>query len=340
MSNLQRSGSDRDVTVSGKSELGNSDGENSAEDGHSVGSRSIAQSIASANIPLGGEVASMSVGNSSSGASRSTPTRDQSSFMKNGSSTSSSWKNDILIEGHKSLFLRAYEYSRIGTRPFRWLISIFARRKLVILALSNLVAMLVIWSHFTLTKLEEQKFKVEENTPLYWFDLLVPSLEYGAIHVILYVMAVIPLTMARYSIANLAESFVEWFIPLNQTLAIHEHLGYMMSGITLGAGKAVILVNGWGCYNGEDAFCYRLLSETALVGYACMAVVGLVMMTSWIRRFLPYEIFSGKWNPQTVSMKILIVLSSSSMRICSCPPLELSPLRIPRGICFRCGPKR
>ena len=50
-------------------------------------------------------------------------------------------------------------------------------------------------------------------------------------HASLLQMALIPLTMSRFSIATLSESVLDRFVPLNRALRMHIHLGYTMVGI-------------------------------------------------------------------------------------------------------------
>ena len=47
-------------------------------------------------------------------------------------------------------------------------------------------------------------------------------------HAILFQMALLPLTMSRYSIAALSETVLNDFVPLNRAVRMHVHLGYVM----------------------------------------------------------------------------------------------------------------
>jgi hypothetical protein len=47
-------------------------------------------------------------------------------------------------------------------------------------------------------------------------------------HAILFQMALLPLTMCRFSISTLADSVANRIIPFNRTLRMHIHLGYTM----------------------------------------------------------------------------------------------------------------
>ena len=50
-------------------------------------------------------------------------------------------------------------------------------------------------------------------------------------HAILFQMFLIPLTMSRYSIANLSTSKLNNYLPLDKALRIHIYLGYTMVSI-------------------------------------------------------------------------------------------------------------
>ena len=83
-------------------------------------------------------------------------------------------------------------------------------------------------AHFALTKWTEQEMVVPEGAPRYWWKRILPPLEFGSMHAILFQMALIPLSMSRYSISALSGSIMNRFVPLNRAVRIHIHLGYVM----------------------------------------------------------------------------------------------------------------
>ena len=80
-------------------------------------------------------------------------------------------------------------------------------------------------------------------------------------HAILFQMALIPLTMSRFSIASLNESFVHRLIPLNRALRMHIHLGYTMISIVFLATIFFFAFFGMLCTDGEEQFCKKFTSE-------------------------------------------------------------------------------
>lgn len=83
-------------------------------------------------------------------------------------------------------------------------------------------------------------------------------------HAILFQMALIPLTMSRFSIAALNESFLDTLIPLNRALRMHIHLGYTMISIVALATVFFFGFFGMLCSDGEEKFCFIFSSEIML----------------------------------------------------------------------------
>lgn len=130
-----------------------------------------------------------------------------------------------------------------------------------------------------------------EGADFYWWKRIMPPLEFGAMHAILFQMALIPLTMARYSIAHLSESFLNRFIPLNRTLRMHIHLGYTMVIIVCVATILFFAFFGLLCNNGQEEFCAKFRSEIMCTGYGIFASLLIIAGTSYFRHQIPYEVF-------------------------------------------------
>lgn len=141
----------------------------------------------------------------------------------------------------------------------------------------------------------------------YWWKLAVPSFLFGSKYAILIQLAIIPITMSRYSIAALSGSVVENFIPLNRMLRIHALLGYAMFFITITAAMTFITYFGVMCRLGEAEYCDGLKSEIMITGYAIAALATLVTATSHFRHRIPYEWFYAVHHIVLV-LYILIVL--------------------------------
>jgi predicted ferric reductase len=145
--------------------------------------------------------------------------------------------------------------------------------------------------HFFLTKWQEQEVAVPAAAPHRMLKRLVPSLEFGAMHAILFQMALIPLSMSRFSIAALSESIVDRFVPLNRAVRIHIHLGYTMVTVVVVATLLFFGFFGAMCIDGEQAFCDKFRSEIMITGYCIFAFMLIIVGTSYFRHKIPYELF-------------------------------------------------
>jgi predicted ferric reductase len=104
-------------------------------------------------------------------------------------------------------------------------------------------------------------------------------------------MALIPLTMARFSIAALSDSIVNRFVPMNHVLQIHTYLGYTIAFIVSLAAVLFVSLYGTLCAMGEKIYCKGLGSEIMLTGYAITGIIVLIAGTSAYRHQIPYELF-------------------------------------------------
>ena len=148
-------------------------------------------------------------------------------------------------------------------------------------------------AHFGLIKFEQQGESVPEGAPRYWWKRLTPTFEFAAMHAILFQMALIPLTMSRYSIAWLSRSecFIDKFVPLNRMLRIHIHLGYTMILIVFLAVIFFFTFFGLLCSDGDQSFCDKFKSEIMITGYVILVMLLIVGFTSFFRHKIPYEVF-------------------------------------------------
>ena len=93
-------------------------------------------------------------------------------------------------------------------------------------------------------------------------------------------MALIPITMSRFSIAALLESSIDKIVPLNRALQMHIHLGYTMIIFVFLATLFFFAFFGMLCTDGEQAFCDEFTSEIMLTGYtilASMIIIGTIL---------------------------------------------------------------
>jgi len=198
--------------------------------------------------------------------------------------------HDLSDREDRALFQEARNHLN-PSRFFRWITNFYAQRKLNIFFCVHLISTIVIWLHFALIKFEEQAGKVPEGANRYWLKRLVPTIEFGSMHAILFQMALIPITMCRCSIAALAESAVNKVIPLNRALAMHIHLGYTMIIILFLATVFFFFFFGLLCSEGEQKFCDNFTTEIMITGYCILGTLLLIAFTSHFRHKISYEIF-------------------------------------------------
>lgn len=167
--------------------------------------------------------------------------------------------------------------------------------------MNNSTLLLLIAPSVKLTLLGTAKFAIlreKENTPnidpeaaFYTLRKFGPPILYGSKHAILFQMALLPLTMSRFSITVAAESFLKTFIPFDRITFLHVYLGYFMIGLVCFATMGFIVFYGILCGSGEEEFCSKLYSEIMLTGYGITLCAVAVGITSYFRNKIPYEIF-------------------------------------------------
>jgi predicted ferric reductase len=146
-------------------------------------------------------------------------------------------------------------------------------------------------AHFGLIKYQEQEHNVPEDTSHYWLKRIATPLEFGSSHAILLQMALLPLTMSRFSIAALSDSVLDRFVPLNRALRIHIYLGYTMALIVFVATAFYFGYSGILCADGEQASCDKFTSEIMITGYGILVILLIITGTSYSRHKIPYKVF-------------------------------------------------
>ena len=194
------------------------------------------------------------------------------------------------VRGDRSVFRLARRYIKPGW-SFRITTALYSERKLLVFILVHFVATMVIWGHFALTKYQEQEGKVPPEANRYWWKRMAPTLEFGAMHAILFQMALLPLTVSRLSIAVASSSVFDRFIPFNRVMRLHIHLGYTMVSIVVLATIIFFAFFGLLCSDGEQEFCDKFTSEIMITGYCIVGFLLIIGTTSFLRNKLRYEIF-------------------------------------------------
>jgi predicted ferric reductase len=178
---------------------------------------------------------------------------------------------------------------------------LYEDRRLVIFVLIHFIATMVIWGHFFYNKFRVQEAKVPLKAPHYWGKRMIPPLEFGSMHAILFQMALIPLTMCRYTLAQLSSTKLRRYVPFNKITAMHIHLGYTMILIVFLASVVFFAFFGSMCQAQKDGtepsplgvhtFCQKFESEIMATGLAILGCLLIVFFTSFFRHRIPYEVF-------------------------------------------------
>ena len=144
---------------------------------------------------------------------------------------------------------RAYEsYAHRSASTIGVTLTLYETRKMLFLAVAHALGTMVVWAHFFLIKYRVQAKKVPRGANLYWWKRLTPPFEFGAMHAILFQMALLPLTMARQSVAALSQTyFGKRFLPLHKVVAMHVHLGYVMVSFVFASTILFFIFFGQGC---------------------------------------------------------------------------------------------
>jgi hypothetical protein len=150
-------------------------------------------------------------------------------------------------------------------------------------------------------KFRQRAAVVPEGANLYWWKRLVPPVEFGTMHAMLLQLALIPMTMARHTIATLSATSLARFVPFQHTLRMHIHLGYVMVLFVFLSTVLFFVFFGQGCVDqrsgkeplvkGKESFCDSMKSEIMLTGYGLFAAFGIMGVTSYLRDKMKYELF-------------------------------------------------
>jgi predicted ferric reductase len=121
-------------------------------------------------------------------------------------------------------------------------------------------------------------------------------------HAILFQMALLPLSMRRFTLAQLSHTPLLKYVPFNKITAMHIHLGYTKVLIVFLATVFFFGFFGMLCQdqkNGteklgpgeEHTFCMKFETEIMRTGFGILGCLLLIGGTSFWRSHIPYELF-------------------------------------------------
>lgn len=119
----------------------------------------------------------------------------------------------------------------------------------------------------------------------------MPTFEFGTMHVILFHLALIPLTMSRFTIARASKTFLGTFVPFHEATKIHIFLGYVVIFLLTASTVGFFAFFGVLCGDGDQTFCDKFASEIMITGYIILATFIILAATSFTRHILPYRVF-------------------------------------------------
>jgi len=168
---------------------------------------------------------------------------------------------------------------------------LYTDRKLVLITLMYIVSCAVLYAHFGFSKFQSQVEKVPPAAPRYAWKVGIPTFEFGTMHVILFHLALIPLTMCRFTISKAAETFINDFLPLHEALKCHIALGYVVITLLFVTIAGFLTFFGVLCNDGNQAFCAKFTNEIMITGYVIFVVFITLGVTSYLRHKIPYKVF-------------------------------------------------
>lgn len=147
-------------------------------------------------------------------------------------------------------------------------------------------------AHYGLKKYYMENALVDANDPDRIIKVYVPTALYATKHLILLQLAILPLTMCRYTIAYLSTTAVQRIIPFEEFTKYHIWVGYFTVFLVL-----IVFITFVGyysalCAQGENEYCEKMNSEIMLTGYGIAFIFLLVGLSSFFRFQLKYRIFT------------------------------------------------
>jgi predicted ferric reductase len=143
-------------------------------------------------------------------------------------------------------------------------------------------------------------FRIPNTANRYWWKVLTPSFEFGVMHVVLFQMALIPLTMSRHLVTVLGQTLLNKLIPFSKILQMHVYLGYLVVALVFASSVIFLAFFGLVCQDEKDGieptprgrvFCDKFQMEIMITGYAIIGMLLIVGLSSYMRHVIPYEVF-------------------------------------------------
>lgn len=172
------------------------------------------------------------------------------------------------------------------------------RGQLVMVVLLHTLATIGVFQHFFHKKFLQRAEQVPDAAPNHWQKRMVPSFEFGAMHSLLFTMALLPLTMCRFTITKLRNSWFGKYFPFDYMIEFHKWLGYVM-GVQLlvtflvFVGHFAKLCDDYRNGIEKENFCESFRTEIMITGYAIIGIYLVMWFSSlhFIRGKKYFEVF-------------------------------------------------
>ena len=173
---------------------------------------------------------------------------------------------------------------------------------------------LLIWQHFFYLKLQQRTAVLPNpEAPNYWLKLLVPPVEFGAMHAILFQIALVPLTMSKnlLSKASTASPLASVF-PFEHVVSFHIFVGYLFCIIMILSVILFVVFFGKVCGDHQEGrdpanLCLKFSSEIMGTGWGIFGTTLIVLTSSYFRHKLRFATFY-KFHMMVFCMYILAVV--------------------------------
>ena len=130
-------------------------------------------------------------------------------------------------EEERDLFNKAREFVS-SSYIFRLAANYYSERKLMVFIMAWLCAVAVVYTHFAI-KTGNHGSPTARAAKLgdWWIYKYFPMIEAGGVNAILSIISLLPLTMCRFTISKLSDTFPALFVPLNRLRRVHIFFAYL-----------------------------------------------------------------------------------------------------------------
>lgn len=146
-------------------------------------------------------------------------------------------------------------------------------------------------AHYGIKKYSIRDDSLPSNEDFRIIKVAFPTIAFGLKHMIHLHLALLPLTMCRFSVAHLSNTFLHRYLPFESLLKCHAWLGYAVILLVFLAFCTFMAYYGILCSNGDQEICEKFGSEIMITGYVIFILFMSVGISSYYRHTIKYEWF-------------------------------------------------